>query len=257
VFDRPTRREFSALAFGLLAAGGTAVGAQQDEKKAAGKLPGPDPIPDDDLTLPTLPTVSVQRGAPTYNVEMIDTALLPRDRQGIWVLDFAFKPLRIRTLEVGGKRRDVYYLYYRVVNRTGKPREFVPQFTLITDTKKRYEESVIPKAVELVKAREDYSIPVLGAVDIAGVIPPSTKGAVDDAVFGAALWEGIDPHADRITIYVRGLSDGYKQLPGSDGGAAATKYKTLQINFIRRGDHRNVNEKEISRGDPPYEWIYW
>ena len=37
-------------------------------------------------------------------------------------------------VEIPGKgRRMVHYLYYRVVNRTGKPRRFVPQFTLVDD----------------------------------------------------------------------------------------------------------------------------
>ena len=36
---------------------------------------------------------------------MINTALLPRDKEGIWVLDLAFKPLRIRPVEIPGKGR--------------------------------------------------------------------------------------------------------------------------------------------------------
>ena len=55
-------------------------------------------------------------------------------QEGIWVLDFAFKPLRIRTVDIPGKgRRQVHYLYYRVVNRTGTPRMFVPQFIMVNE----------------------------------------------------------------------------------------------------------------------------
>jgi hypothetical protein len=231
----------------------------QAEKPAAEelKLPGPDPVPAFNI-LPKLPTTPVRRGAPSYNINFVDVSVLPRDRQGIWVLNFAFKPLRMVTVEVPGKgRRYVHYLYYRVVNRTGQPRDFVPQFTLRTDTDKKYEESVLPLAVQKIQAREDPSIRVLGAVDIAGVIPPSTRDAVDDAVYGVAVWEAVDPHADRMSIYIRGLSDGYKEVtpPGSD--AATVKYKTLRIDLIRRGDERQINEKEIELADPSYEWIYW
>ena len=42
------------------------------------------------------------------------------------------------------------------------------------------------------------------------MIPPSTKEGIDDAVYGVAVWEGVDPKADRFSIYVRGLSDGYQ-----------------------------------------------
>ncbi|GAC1470422.1 MAG: hypothetical protein NVSMB9_15500 [Isosphaeraceae bacterium] len=263
MFDRSTRRGIGALALVLFVLGGHEVRAQEakesdDEPKkpAVAELPAPAEIPKVSL-LPTLATTPVRRGSPSYNVQLVDASLLPRDKQGIWVLDFAFKPLRMRTVEVPGKgRKQIHYLYYRVVNRTGKAREFVPQFTLLTETGKRYEESVIPKAVKIIQAREDPSVRLLGAVEIAGVIPPSKKDGVDDAVFGVAMWEGIDPHADRYSIHVRGLSDGYQEVSSKEGKSAA-RFKTLRIDLIRRGDARNLNEKEISLAEPPYEWIYW
>lgn len=223
----------------------------------AAPLPVPPPVPPLKLD-PVLPTVPVRRGQQSPNVQMVDASLLPRDKEGIWVLDFAFKPVRLRTVEVPGRgRRQVHYLYYRVVNRTGKPRVFAPQFSLVTDTGKRYEDVVMPQAVKLIQAREDPTIPLLGAVDIMGTIPPSTKEAVDDAVFGVAIWEGVDPKADAFNVYVRGLSDGQNAVPASDGGKPTVKYKTLRIDFIRRGDDRNLNENEIELRDPAYEWIYW
>ena len=78
---------------------------------------------------------------------------------------------------------------------------------------------------------------------------------LSDAVFGAATWERWDPKSDRFSIYVRGLSDGYKEMPNPNGGKPIVKYKTLRIDFIRRGDERNLNEKEIHLNDPPYEWL--
>ncbi|MBY0397499.1 MAG: hypothetical protein K2X91_13675, partial [Thermoleophilia bacterium] len=105
--------------------------------------------------------------------------------------------------------------------------------------------------------REDPTIPMLGAVENAGVIPPSTKQGVDDAVYGVAIWDAVDPAADRLNIYVRGLSDGYVEAPATAGGKPTAKYKTLRIDLIRRGDDRDLNEKEIELGEPPYEWVYW
>jgi hypothetical protein len=89
-----------------------------------------------------------------------------------------------------------------------------------------------------------------------GIVPPSTKDGIDDAVFGVAAWEDVDPHADKFKVYVRGLSDGFKQEQGPDG-KPVVKYKTLEISFIRRGDQFELKEREIQLLDPPYEWIYW
>jgi hypothetical protein len=207
----------------------------------------------------TLPTVPVAHDRRAYNVHMVNASLLPRDKQGIWVLDFAFKPLRIITVDIPGKgRRQVHYLYYKVINRTGAPRMFVPQFVMVNQkTGQKFQDNVVPQAIPLIETREDKAVPVLGAVNIVGMIPPSTKRNVDDAVYGVAVWEKWDPKADRFSIYVRGLSDGYKEVPAESGGKPVARYKTLRIDFIRRGDEFNLNEHEIELNNPIYEWVYW
>jgi len=264
VRKQPSRRHFLSAAVGVL---GTSWGIArgQDPK---GDFPPPEPIPP--VTLgPTLKTHPIRRnaqgfingvnGQAVFNERWIDASVLPRDKQGIWVLDFAYKPLRIITVDIPGKgRRDVHYLYYQVVNKTGQPRMFVPQFTLVTDTGKRYEDTVLPQAVKKIQNREDPSIQNLyGAVDIMGVIPPSNKQGVDDAVFGVAVWEGVDPRADKLTIFVRGLSDGQREDPSPDaGGKPVVRYKALQLNFIRRGDQFGQHEREIIPSEPAYDWTY-
>lgn len=263
MFTRPNRMVLPAAV--LIAFLGGALPARGQEAKAGGKPEAPPAVAREsppeipvDKILPDLPTVPVRRGATAYNVKMVDASVLPRDKEGIWVLDIAYKPLRMYTIDGPDKgRRQVHYLYYKVVNRTGQPRQFVPQFTLVTDTGQRLEEAVLPKAVKLIQAREDPTYNLLGAVDVAGMIPPSTKEGVDDAVYGVAIWEGVDPKADRMSIYVRGLSDGYHEMKAPDSDKPVIRYKTLRIDLIRRGDHRNLNEKEIQLADPPHEWIYW
>jgi hypothetical protein len=230
---------------------------QRKPAPAPEKLPGPPTLADVTL-VPDLRTIPVPHDRTVFNVQLVNAALIPRDKDGIWVLDFAFKPLRIRTVEIPGKgRRQVHYLYYKVTNRTGKPRVFVPEFIMVNELGQKFVDNVVPQAVPLIQAREDATIPLLGAVNVMGVIPSSTKPDVDDSVFGLATWDKWDPRSDRFSIYVRGLSDGYKELPAASGGKSTVKYKTLRIDFIRRGDQHNLNEKEINLNDPPYEWIYW
>lgn len=180
-------------------------------------------------------------------------------KEGVWVLDFAFKSLRLQTIEIPGKgRRNVIYLYYQVVNRTAKPRLFLPQFTLVVpETGKRYEDNVLPTAIPIIQAREDQTTKLLGAVDVAGMIPVSEKAGIDDAVFGVACWDIFDPKADVFSIYVRGLSNYSFESAGAEEGKTVTKHKTLRIDFRRRGDEKNLNEREFELMDPAYEWIYW
>jgi hypothetical protein len=186
--------------------------------------------------------------------------VLGKMREGIWVLDFAFKPARLVTAELPGRgRQQVLYLYYRVANRTGEPRMFVPQFFLVTDDGKRFEDVVLPQAVRVIGSREDPTTNVLGAVASTGMIPPSTKEGIDDAVFGVAVWVVNDAIArsDSFQIFVRGLSDGYRTVTPAAGKEPVVEYKTLRIDFSRPGDERQFNEREIRLMDPPYEWIYY
>lgn len=259
-----TRREFLAAgAAGFLTAAGAGRSAQAQAQApdakpgaAAAAAPPPEKAPDVQL-VPQLPTVPVGHDRPLYNFNLVDVKTLPKDRAGIWILDFAFKSLRIKQIE-NPTRQQVHYLYYKVVNHTGEPRIFAPQFVMVNEAGVRYEEAVIPRIVPLIRAREDDSVPLLGAVGVMGKIPPSTKKNVDDAVFGVAVWDKWDPHADRFSIYVRGLSDGYKEIPAKEPGKPpVVKYKTLRIDFLRRGDERNLSEREIQLNDPPYEWVYW
>jgi hypothetical protein len=228
------------------------------QQQAAEPLQSPPKI-DEDVLVPDLRTIPVPRDRSLFNVQLVNTALVPRDKDGIWVLDFAFKPLRIKTVELPGKgRRQVHYLYYKVTNRTGKPRIFVPDFIMVNEQGENFHDNVIPQAVPVIQTREDATIPLLGAVNIMGIIPPSTKPDVDDSVYGVATWDKWDPKSDRFSIFVRGLSDGQKEIPSPDGKTrAVVKYKTLRIDFIRRGDQHDLNEKEIYLTDPPYEWVYW
>jgi hypothetical protein len=128
---------------------------------------------------------------------------------------------------------------------------------MVNELGEKFVDNVVPQAVPLIQAREDATIPLLGAVNVMGMIPPSTKQDVDDSVFGVATWDKWDPKSDRFSIFVRGLSDGYKESLAPKTGKPIIKYKTLRIDFIRRGDEHNLNEKEIYLNDPPYEWIYW
>lgn len=245
----------------LAAATPLVAGAQDPQPKAdppaADPLKGPDPIPQVPLG-PELKTTPIRSGLAGSGLVVVDPSPLPKDREGIWILDFAFKPVRIVTLEVRGKRRPVHYLYYRVINRTGEPRMFVPHFTIVTDSGRRCEETVLPDAIKLIHSKEDATAPLYGGVDVMGIIPPSgSKQGIDDAIFGAAVWDNVDPKADAFKVYVRGLSNGYRMVPSPDGGEPQIQHKTLRIDFFRPGDELDLNEREIRLGDPPYDWIYW
>ena len=288
--DQGTRLLVVALAW--LGLGPAWVRAQEEkEQDAAPKGAQAESAQAETDGLPTLKTTPAPRSAPLRNLVVVDSSLLPaddsaidkavkpqglkveqlpKDRQKFWVLDFAFKPVRMVTIETPKGRRQVYYLFYRVINRTGAPRRFVPQFTLVTDDNKAFPDMPLPRAVDeierrekpkglqVIQAREGASIPLHGAVEVMGILPPSArKEGVDDAIYGVACWELNDAiaRADAFKIYVRGLSDGSYTETRPDG-SEEVRYKTLRIDFSQPGDELNRNESEIHLLDPPYTWEY-
>src|SRR5262249_32218455 len=93
-----------------------------------------------------------------FNEREIRRPLIPGEaKQGIWVLDFRFKDPRLITVDIPGRgKRVVWYLWYQVINNTGEPRTFIPDFELMTiDKKTIHHDQVLPKAQMMIWAVED------------------------------------------------------------------------------------------------------
>jgi hypothetical protein len=197
---------------------------------------------------------------PATNVQ--DTGEINKGKNGIWVLNFRFKDLRLIKVNIPGRgQRVVWYLWYQVINRTGEPRTFIPDFELVTaDPPGVSEDQVLPKAQEAIAAVEDPSTPpkerlkrLLNSVTIASEPIPVSKEeseAFPRAVTGVATWDNISPDANQYSVYISGLSNGW-----SVDDKGVVRRKTLQLNFRRVGDKYSTDSREI-RFVGPAEWVY-
>jgi hypothetical protein len=179
----------------------------------------------------------------------------------IWVIDFRFKAPRLITVDIPGKgKKVVWYMWYQVVNNTGEPRYFIPEFELVTlDKHTSHKDQIIPKAEQSIKRVEDPTgyMDIKNSVIIASQpIPPTKANSAPRAVTGVAIWDDVfaeEPDTKRFSIYVSGLSNGYSEVDGP-GGKKLLRRKTLQLNFKRLSDrfHLDAEVKFVS----PEEWIY-
>lgn len=198
--------------------------------------------------------VAAQSPAP-FNEREVKGETLAHDKEGIWMLDFRFKDPRLITVDIPGRgRKVVWYLWYQVVNRTGEPRTFIPDFELVTHDKPGvYHDQVLPKVQEAIQRVEDPTkmLDIKNSVTIAGEpIPPSKPDAYPRTITGVATWDDVDPDANRYSIFVSGLSNGW-----SEDDNKVVRRKTLQLNFRRVGDRYHMDSREI-RFAPPHEWLY-
>jgi hypothetical protein len=205
---------------------------------------------------------------------------------GLWTLDFKFKDLRTITVNIPGKgNRICWYLWYQVINYTGEPRTFIPQFELVThDTRMNYPDQILPTAFEAIRKIEDPTnfFKLKNSVTIsAEPIPVSLPADKADPrpVTGVAIW--IDPNelqpgddeatrkrkdalrsdgkmladSSHFSIFVAGLSNGFTKIDGdaSDPRPIVMR-KSLQLIFQRFGDKR-LNRADAIRFKN-FEWTY-
>lgn len=216
-------------------------------------------------------------GAQTTNNEREVKSIPSKlDKLGVWAMDFRFKDPRIVTVKLPGRgERVCWYMWYQLINRSGKPQEIQPYFELVTlDFPAIFRDEIMITAEEAIRKFEDPT----GYQDIKNTvliskfaIPPSKPAdeAFPKPITGVAIWDAgpADPkkrdpnhkelsETTRFTIFVRGLSNGSVEVDApAPGLPPITQYKTLQLNFKRTGDRFSTDSRNIEFVTPA-QWIY-
>jgi hypothetical protein len=201
---------------------------------------------------------------------------LDKPNANVWAMEVRFKDPRIITVNLPKRgERNCWYLWYQVINRSGKPQDIAPYFELVTlDNPGNYRDEILITAEEAIKKIEDPTKyqDIKNTVLISKfAIPPSKPidEAYPKAVTGVAIWDAgpADPKkrdpkfkelsdTTRFSIFVRGLSNGFVEVDApAPGLPAITQYKTLQINFKRKGDRFSTDSRDIEFVSPA-QWIY-
>jgi hypothetical protein len=201
-------------------------------------------------------------------------------QRNLWVLEVYMKPMRLIAIELtdpatGAKKLEyVWYITYRAVPRKEvertepntpentfdepvSPPLFIPEFTLVVtdnDRNEIYPDQVIPEALVAINKREKTNFK--SAVTAVGALPEANDpgAGFDHAIQGVAMWRGINPDADRYTVYMTGFSNGFRKVNGPDD-QPIIQTKTIMAKFIRRGDRFVQKEGEIELDGEPV-WIY-
>ncbi len=203
-------------------------------------------------------------------------------QKSLWVLDATFKPMRMARMDLtnpktGKKEKTlVWYIVYKCILRPIERRDdtdeftpeneqvpppgpalFVPEVTLITNDnghQKIYPNQILPEAEKIINQRERRQFK--NAVDIIGELPAKTpkNAKKENAIYGVCVWTGIDPNTDYFTLLFSGLSNGYKNVEGSDG-KSITLRKVLVQQYWRPGDEFGQQEQEFRPKGTPY-WVY-
>ena len=197
-------------------------------------------------------------------------------RGGVYCLEFAFKPVRMISVEVptpaGYRQKTVWYLLYRVrylgsdyepvvePNRFGNKVytqqpvssnwvRFMPRFTLrAKGIKQDYLDQIIPAAMGPIAQRERVGSKIYDSVEIQKLkVERSTEGD-SRAVWGVAMWTDVDPRTDFFSVEITGLTNAQRIVQRA--GELEYQHKTLVLHFSRPGDTVDELADEIRYGIP-------
>jgi hypothetical protein len=197
---------------------------------------------------------------PRVNVQDKDDIHKPDSK--IWVMELRFYDPRLITVDIPGRGRKLcWYMKYQVINNTPEPHKFIPDFELVTLDKPgiSHDQSyLLPKVVEAIRQVEDPTgyADIKNAVTISSKPIPVSKPGIPRPVTGVAIWDDVNPDANRFSIFVSGLSNGWSLAEDpADPKKQVVRRKTLQLNFKRMGDRYYQTSEEI-KFVPPIEWVY-
>ncbi|MEX0775541.1 MAG: hypothetical protein WD042_07480 [Phycisphaeraceae bacterium] len=168
-----------------------------------------------------------------------------------WNLEFSHDvPRAIAVKSVDGLTRWYWYMTYKVVNKTGEDRLFVPEITIATDEG------------DIVSAGRGVASNVYDAIkEQAGnrflESPARVVGKIlqgqDYAKESVAIWPVFAHDVTQVTVFVGGLS-GETQvitIPGTDKSALVSK--TLMMTYKMPGDPASPqNQAVMAQGE---DWI--
>jgi len=168
-----------------------------------------------------------------------------------WQLDFQHGlPKHVVVKDAAGVDRAYWYMTYSATNKTGKEQSFLPVFELLSDEGKviRSDNAIAPSVIETIRKQEGNKF-IEGSIQVSGEI----RLGEDQTRFGVAVWPEFAREMGRFSIFVGGLSGEYTTVTGPDNKPVHL-YKTLQLNFLVKGDEVYPGEDEVTR-DEAEVWV--
>ncbi len=149
--------------------------------------------------------------------------------------------------------------------------KFMPRFTLEGWTEdnegnaelKTWRDQYLPEVARQIQKVEDPNVRLYDQQEMVSVEIPLAENDTDPGVWGVAIWEGVDPTLDYVSVFVRGLTNAWRIDPASRYNTKADDisilHKTLQMNFWRPGDsvvqERDMVQYGIPLVDDPAEQV--
>jgi len=166
-------------------------------------------------------------------------------RLNSWELDFTCRTPRVVEVVVEADRQVYTYVIYEVTNSSDSEIDFYPTFEIETEKGKPVRARSYPTVYA--KIMKPLSIEALAQGKMTGIIKPGEKKT------GIAIFKGVDPAADTLTVFVAGLTGDFKTQVSEDGTIKAL-YRTYKLIYKRPGDRFDASLDPITLEDSDWIW---
>jgi hypothetical protein len=183
------------------------------------------------------------QGAPAVEAPINDSG----EAGGYWIIEFEEKALRMIAPTDGLGGGQVYwYMLYTLTNKTKEDHDIYVKITATSDHDKQYADLFLPSVEKAIERRENT--PLWGKADefaaLAKRKPSDPKYQYITIKTGekrncVAVFNRLDPNANKITIRVEGLSNEIKEVVKEDG-ARFLESRVRELTFDRPGDENAI-----------------
>ena len=160
-----------------------------------------------------------------------------------WQLDFEHqKPQAIAVEALDGSTQWYWYLPYKVINRSGDDRLFIPEFVIYTDAGDIISSGEnVPAYVFAAVKRELGNDLLESPVEIVG---PLLQGE-DYARESVAIWPALPHDVDQMTIFVGGLSGETQTIQNPLTGERVLVRRSLMLRYRTPGNYRTPEGQPV------------
>ena len=148
-------------------------------------------------------------------------------------------------------------MLFEVWNKSGTPQQIVPEFTIVSkdlDMPGSWTDepmpSVVNQIIEIEDKQKTRNIQTTAKIT-AKKIPVTKPDSFPNTVTGVAVWTTVPAKAatlNKFSIYITGLSNGLIETDAGEGSKVIRR-KTLQLDFIKPTDNKNVKMDDIKIDD--------
>ena len=138
----------------------------------------------------------------------------------------------------------VAYTTYRVTNNTGTDRFFAPIFRVETETKQLTYAMSSPTLAQAIRHKHGKSFRDIN--QITGILKDK------ETKLGVAIFHRLDPKADHVKVFVKGLTDAYR-YQDEDNRRGFQRQEWL-VHWFRPGDAQNRPDDRVDTQFDGWVW---